>query len=114
MGRWRVLWNAVVRWWKNEVHPALPEPDPNLVKWVRYHLHEYNELYSKRVGVPSGYAAQAAAIIEQERRQRAPTLESEVRVLAITLVRLLELLEAELDRQQKMTRMLQERRDVNL
>jgi hypothetical protein len=61
---------------------------------------EYGELYTRRVGVPfPQYTAQAASIVQGMNVQRAPTLESEVRVLAIAMAQLLGHLKDEAARQ---------------
>jgi len=90
MNRWKRLWRAVVQWWKNEYDA----PDRAYLDGARKCLVEYDDLYGERVKIPNPlYRSQAAAIVEAEGHKRAPTLESEVRVLAITVERLTAYLE---------------------
>lgn len=91
--RWDVLWKAIVRWWKNEGVPQFPHQE--FLRDARKSLVDYDELYCKRTKVNPLYSNQVAEIALQEGRKRAPVLESEVRVLAITVKRLLGYLEAE-------------------
>jgi len=81
MNRWKRLWRAVVRWWKNE--------PPDYVQSARKLLCDYEDSYARRISVIPDHARQAARIVELEGRKRAPTLESEVRILALALERVI-------------------------
>jgi hypothetical protein len=96
--RWSRLWNAVKRWWLNEEPPVL---DLTPITHVRKLLMDYDDLYRQRAGIDvPGFASQAADIVEREGHKRAPGLESEVRVLAIAVERLLAQMELDLQQRQ--------------
>ncbi len=41
--RWKVLWKAVKKWWKNEPPPAPVQlPPPVLIEGARDYLREYD------------------------------------------------------------------------
>lgn len=80
--RWTVLWRAIVRWWKNESSFVFIED-------ARQFLREYDDLYGKRVQIGNSlFRSQAAEIVLREGHKRKPSIESEVRVLALTLERI--------------------------
>jgi len=90
MNRWKRLWRAVAHWWKNEYDV----PDRTYLEGARKFLIEYDDLYGQRTKVTNPlYRNQAANIVAAEGHKRAPTLESEVRVLAITVEQLTAYLE---------------------
>jgi hypothetical protein len=98
--RWEKLWGALRKWWRNE--PTKLQ-DASSIILARTRINEYHTMYGTRTlgAVPNplaasilaGYTKQAAAIVEAEGRTRAPTLEGEVRVLAMAVTSLLEHLE---------------------
>jgi hypothetical protein len=112
--RWTRLWNAIVRWWKNEPPPVVPPVPPAWLEGARGFLREYDELYSERTLIntpvssrgfridPSLYSAQAAEAVWREGHKRSPALESEVRVLALTVERILGHLELNAERNRRL------------
>jgi len=82
------LFRAIKHWWFYVPDEAYKPTDRSLIDWVYKLLAEYDENYARRVGTLSPYAQQAAAIVEEEGRKRAPVLESEVRILALTVDKL--------------------------
>jgi hypothetical protein len=109
--RWTKLWKAIVKWWKNEPLPEpMPLPPQEVLDNARSFLREYDELYSKRtkIDVPSSpkgfhmssanYSAQAAEAVLREGHKRSTGIESEIRVLALTVERLLGHLELDAER----------------
>ncbi len=95
--RWTKLWKAVVRWWKNK--PPIPVTD-ELLDNARTFLRDYDDIYTRRNKlINPSYSAQAAEAIFQEGHKRAPTLESEVRTLALILERVVGHLELERERE---------------
>ena len=93
--RWQVLWGALKKWWKNEPPPVNAPPPPDWLCGARDFLREYDELYSQRCMINTNirggydYSAQAAEAIRREGHKRSPSLESEVRTLALTVERIL-------------------------
>lgn len=82
--RWGRLARAVKRWWRNE-----PSLDRSFLNEAVKLLTDYHESYASRAGVMSDHARQAAEIVEREGRKRAPSMESEVRILALAVEKLL-------------------------
>jgi hypothetical protein len=84
--RWGRLTRAVKAWWRNE-EPT--PPDCSQFEHALKLIAEYHDTYAKRVGTMTQYARQAAMIVETEGIKRAPTLEAEVRLLALSMEQLI-------------------------
>lgn len=97
--RWFRLWQAIKSWWRNDPSPA--PPDPAFLNNARHLLVEYDNLYCARTGVSSSMAGQAAMIVLEGGYKRSPAIESEVRVLAIAVERLVGHLEMERDQRER-------------
>lgn len=91
MSRWERLWKAVKEWWRNDTPPF---PNFGVLIHARELIYDYNKLYCQRtkISIP-GHSWQAASIVEREGHQRSPSLESEIRVLALTLEKVISYLE---------------------
>jgi hypothetical protein len=100
--RWHKLFSAIIRWWRNEAFDEVYLFDARVL------LTEYDVLYGQRTQPElntqwgqrnkdqlAQYRAQAASITQQGPHKRAPGIESEVRVLAITVERLIAHLESQ-------------------
>lgn len=87
--RWHKLLGAVKNWWRNSPpHARICLAD------ARKLLEEYDEIYGLRVGTPDPKIRNAAAdIVFREGHRRPPKLENEVRILALTLERIVRELE---------------------
>ena len=89
---WLRRWQAIVRWWRCE--PPSPPANPVLLHDARKMLEEYDYLYGQRTGIHnSQFRSQAAETVLIEGHHRAPGVESEIRVLAILLERVIRHLE---------------------
>jgi len=84
--RWSRLFQAIKCWWRNEPPLVL---DLTPLTQVRKLLNDYSDLYGQRVQLDPSLTNQAAEIVEREGHKRRPGIESEVRVLAIAIERLL-------------------------
>jgi len=96
MTRWQRFKKAF-RWlWYGE-----PLTDTSLLQEASKYLEQYDNLYGERTKISNPqFRDQAAAIVAAEGHKRAPSIESEVRVLAITLERLTKHLRLEAERGQ--------------
>jgi hypothetical protein len=75
--------------------------DRSPLNHVRKLLQDYDDLYRQRCKIDRpDFSSQAAQIIEREGHKRAPGIESEIRVLAIAIERLLEQMELDLQQRQ--------------
>jgi len=65
MNKWKRLWRAIARWWKNES----TTPDRAYLEGARKSLIEYDDLYGQRIKVSNPlYRSQAAAIVEADKK----------------------------------------------
>lgn len=95
--RWARLWKAVVQWWKNE---PLQGIEKGLLLDARKFLREYDDLYGQRTKIDNHQIrSQAADVVSREGYKRPPTLQSELRTLALVLERILGHLELMNERQ---------------
>jgi hypothetical protein len=98
MSRWARLWKAIKDWWRNEPPPLVNSSD--YLSIASKALSQYDDIYCRRLKIPPGLSGQTAEIVMREGHQRPATIESEVRVLAITVERLLRHLQTdEVERQ---------------
>ena len=101
MPLWRLRWRAIVRWWRQEP-PVLDRLSENLLKEAWKYLEEYLDIHERRCQT-KGFSNRAAEVIAQEGHKRSPSLESEVRVLAIAIERIADYLKLDLmDKQVRM------------
>lgn len=93
MNRWGRVWHALATWWRSEAPPPFPRSE--FLPTASKALEQYDDIYCRRLKIPPGLSSQAAAIVLQEGHQRPATIESEVRMLAITVERILRHLQVE-------------------
>jgi len=106
--RWAVLWRAVAKWWRNEPPPPPSLPEMGLVVEARKTLAGYTDMYAARIHTMPAYGQMAADHVDAKGIKRQPSLEGEVRLLAITLARVIGHLEEDIRRQHEVARLPQE------
>jgi len=111
MSRWQVLWGAIAKWWRNEPPPYPSLPDKEEVVGANRMLVEYRSMYAKRTKSPfQDYNEMAAQAVQSMEIERGPSLEGEVRVLAIAVTYLTEHLNTDIRRQHEVQRLEYTRR----
>jgi len=96
---WRRFKRVLVRWLSSDP----PEELFQLLREAKRNLEQYDNLYGERLHIEHpGYRSQAAAIVQDmvDRRKisRPANLDSEVRMLALTVERLIRYIDFDLKR----------------
>jgi hypothetical protein len=95
MHRFKVLWEAIKKWWKDEPPPLPANDNSDFLKTASKTLEQYDDCFCRRLNISPEMSGQAASRILEEGHKRPATTESEVRLLSITVERILRYLQVE-------------------